>query len=344
MMKRPAFSTQFCRDCGPMSASPGFRIEKFSYNPMRSPLASRRRTSGSTMKLRLSLLSLLAIGVGVSAATPAETLYGATFDNQLVSFDSSDPSLFNSAIFLNGLVGGENVAGISFRPTTGQLYVVGTSSRLYTVNLVTGDLTQVGSGRFSPVISGTSFGDQFNPVADTNGLPSLRFVTDTRQNLRINANTGAVLVDGTINYTDATSPNPQVTDVAYTNSFAGATTTVPYGLETLTNNLVRFTNINAGQMVRVGSLGNNFSGLNGFDISGQTGIAYASLQVVGQSSSELYTINLATGLATSVGVLGAQGSNVQFRGLAVLPAPVPEPASIAVFGVGLVALLRRKRR
>jgi hypothetical protein len=53
----------------------------------------------------------------------------------------------------------------------------------------------------------------------------------------------------------------------------------------------------------VGALGVNTSDLVGFDISGSTGLAFASLTPPTGAGSSLYTINLATGAATLVGTI-----------------------------------------
>src|SRR5207249_880313 len=107
------------------------------------------------------------------------------------------------------------------RPAKHELVALGSTSRLYSIDTATGAATAIGSaGAFSLV--GTGFGIDFNPVADR-----LRLVSDADQNLRLNAN------DGTLTATDALlafaagdvnfGVNPDVTSVAYSNSFAGAT-------------------------------------------------------------------------------------------------------------------------
>jgi hypothetical protein len=72
----------------------------------------------------------------------------------------------------------------------------------------------------------------------------------------------------------------------------------------------------------------------GFDISGATGIAY--LLRGGPATAELYTLNLTNGQAALVGAIGAGISVVD-----ITAAPVPEPGSLALFGVFTAVMVRR---
>src|SRR4030095_15839230 len=110
--------------------------------------------------------------------------------------------------------GGENVLGIDFRPATGELYGLGSTSRLYRIDIANGAAVQVGAGPFSPLLSGTDFGFDFNPQSDR-----IRVVSDAEQNLRLNPDTLATFVDAALN------PAGNVVAAAYTNNFAGAVST-----------------------------------------------------------------------------------------------------------------------
>ena len=286
----------------------------------------------NTLKLSLAAGALLV--ASVANAQTAETIYGVTLDNQFVTFSSTNPSTISSSLFITGLANNENIAGIDFRPATGQLFAIGNASNLYTINVNTGAASLVAS--LGTTLNGVTFGMDFNPTVDL-----IRLTTSTNRNYRVNPTTGAVTTDG--NITVAGTANPAVTAVAYTNNFAGATSTQLYGLDTASNNLVLSSNPNAGTYTTVGSLGQNITGLSQFDISGNTGIAYAALETTGQSGSQLYTVNLGTGAATLVGNISTQSTASTLRALTVAPAPVPEPASIAAIGIGLAAMLRRRR-
>src|SRR5690606_16616327 len=106
------------------------------------------------------------------------------------------------------------------RPADGLLYVVSSTSRIYTLDAKTGALTF--KSALSTPLAGSQFGVDFNPVADR-----LRLVSNTGQNLRVDVTTGAATVDGAINGV----PGAVITASAYTNSFAGATSTQLYNLD-----------------------------------------------------------------------------------------------------------------
>ena len=102
-----------------------------------------------------------------------------------------------------------------------------------------------------------------------------------------------------------------------------------YGIDTGLDILVTQVASNRVRFGTVGAIGLNASAAGGFDVSGVTGTAYAALLPSGSSQSSLYTINLATGLATPVGVING---GLVISALTV--APVPEPASIALVAHG----------
>jgi hypothetical protein len=91
--------------------------------------------------------------------------YGLTSTNQLVTFDVRTPGTVSNAIQITGLQAGEDLVGIDVRPATGELYAVGSTSRLYVINPTTGVATQRGAV-LSPALSGTAFGVDLQPVVD----------------------------------------------------------------------------------------------------------------------------------------------------------------------------------
>ncbi len=256
-----------------------------------------RFTRHSFMAVPFLLALFLFAGLTNAYAVP---IFGVTTTNGLVRFESTSPLSITNVATITGLQAGETILGIDFRPANGQLYALGSSSRLYTINPRTGVATQVGAaGAFT--LSGTDFGFDFNPTVDR-----IRIVSNTGQNIRVNPN------DGTLAGTDTNlNPGtPTVTATAYSNDFAGSTTTTQYDIDTGTDQLFIQNPPNAGTLTLVGALGVDASGVNGFDIASRgigsgigSNVGFAALTVGGASG--LYTINLTTGAATLVGNLAA---------------------------------------
>lgn len=233
---------------------------------------------------------------------------------------------------ITGLQSNEQILGIDFRPATGQLYGLGSSSRLYLLDTATAVATPVGNPFVIP-LSGSSFGFDFNPVVDR-----IRITSDADQNLRVNPNTGAVVdfnlattvidPDGNLSYSNGANPN--VVGSAYLNSDNDAATgTVLYNIDTAQDTLVTqgtttgSVSPNSGQLFTVGSLGFDATSPLGFDIvtSNGSNAAYAIFanRNTGRNftPSTLFTINLATGAATPLGrIVDAQN----IVGFAITPA------------------------
>ena len=284
----------------------------------------------------LSQALAVAAVAAVGAAAHAELAYGVTIDNRLVSFDTANPTALLSVQQITGQSQFDLTLGIDFRPATGELYAIGSSNTMYRINTATAVASAVGAP-FSPVLSGVEFGFDFNPTVDR-----IRVTSDNGQNLRLNPITGQnAAVDAALNYAagDANfGQAPRIVGSAYTNNFAGATTTTLYNLDSRLDILVTQIPPNNGTLNTVGSLGMDISSLAGFDISGQSAVAYAAVVRDGDFRSWLTTVNLQTGALTPVAPIG--GNDLLIRDLAV----VPEPASLLAFGeLGLLAARRRRK-
>jgi hypothetical protein len=159
----------------------------------------------------------------------------------------------------------------------------------------------------------------------------------------MNPLTGAVQLVATDLFYGPADPNfgvdPNVVSSAYTNNVADALTTQLYGIDSGLNILVTQAN-NAGTLGTVGPLGVDIIATGGFDISGTTGIAYAAFQPTNAAQSSLYTINLATGAATNLGVIDG---GLVVHALTVAPA-IPEPATLALASMALAAIPLVRRR
>ena len=297
------------------------------------------------MNRSLALLTLAVILLVASPLAQAETIFALATDNSLLSFDSGSPGKTTRIGTISGLIPGESVVGIDFRPATGQLYSLSLApvgptffGRLSIIDPVTAAATPLG-GRLDPgVVTGNAYGINFDPVADV-----LRVVSDAGRNLRVSPVTGQVLnVDAALAYAPGDSHfgvNPKVVGIAYTNSFVGATATRLFGVDSSLDNLVAQDPPDGGLLHTVGPLGFNTSATAGLDISGATGVAYAALNAdIGVFLSGLYTIDLSNGSAKLVGTIGSGGPLI--RGIAVAAAaPVPEPASWALVVAAMLGFL-----
>ncbi|MFO0972823.1 MAG: DUF4394 domain-containing protein [Phycisphaerae bacterium] len=264
--------------------------------------------------------ALLLAAALLPAVTPARaqvTIYVFDGSSNLLRFNSAAPQTILITRAITGLQPGENLVGIDFRPATGGLYGVGSSSRLYLIDPQTGVSTQAGTGIFSIPLNGTFFGTDFNPVTDR-----LRIVSDADVSIRINPDTAAITLDTPLTFAPGDAHaggNPSVDSVAYTNSVsAGAGATTLFGIDNALDVLVRIGGVdgmpsgNTGQLTTIGPLGVD-TGVTCFDI-GPDGAAYAALTPGGFST--LNRIDLTTGAATAVGPIG---NLVVARGMAVAP-------------------------
>lgn len=253
------------------------------------------------------------------------TAYALTPANRIVGFSLANPGSVISDLPVTGLPTGESLLGIDYRPANGVLYGVGASNRLYTVNPKTGEASQVGSGQFAVPLTPGAAGFDFNPTVDR-----IRFVNQAGQNARLNPDTGAIVdsdtlaggiqLDGNLAYRagDRNFGNiPGVAAAAYTNNFAGATSTTLFAIDTNLDVLVRQDPPNNGVLNTIGPLGIDAGTVLGFDVRSVGGneTALAAIDVAGVSS--LYNINLTTGRASLVGQIG-DGRSIQGLALTLI--------------------------
>lgn len=268
---------------------------------------SRSKRILSTFFLCAFSLTFAAIEV---AAQANFTVFGVTTTNNLVRFNSSRPGIILSTTAITGLQGGESIRGIDFRPASGQLFGLGSNSRIYRIDTFSGVATFVGT--LTTPLLGTDFGFDFNPVPDR-----IRITSDTEQNLRANPNDGTNVVDAPLAYASGDpnfGANPNIVASGYTNSFAGTATTTLYNIDSNLNILTTQVPPNNGTLNTIGGLGVDVTGEAGFDISTGNNTALASFQTSGGTSSSLYSVNLTSGAATLIGPIGG---GAVIRGIAI---------------------------
>ena len=154
---------------------------------------------------------------------------------------------------------------------------------MYSIDSTSGSATK--KSQLSVTLTGTSFGVDFNPTVDR-----LRITSDTGQNLRANVDTGATLVDTTLNYTAGT-PASGIVGSAYTNNDADPNTaTTLYDIDSTLDQVAIQAPPNAGSLNPTGKLGVDTGSAAEIDIystirNGTTVdvMGYAALTVGGRS-------------------------------------------------------------
>jgi Domain of unknown function (DUF4394) len=254
----------------------------------------------------------------VSVTVEVGDTVALTASGKLMSFNRSAPGTTVGTVAISGLAAGESLIGIDYRPADGLLYGLGSGGTVYTIEPSTGTATakatlKAAAGDDNPftALAGTDFGVDFNPAADR-----LRIVSDSGQNLRINVDTGDTITDGAI--APAASGVAQVSAAAYSNAFAGATTTQLFVLDAGTGTLHLQDPPNNGTLGAGLPLGIVATSVNGFDIDARNNTGYAVVGAAGAVT--LVTVNLTSGAAVSV---GAVAGGEAIKGLALQQPAAP---------------------
>jgi hypothetical protein len=267
---------------------------------------------------------------GSAGVSDGATIWAIDQHNTLFSFDSANPAVIQTARHLNNV---QNAQAIDFRPADNLLYILDATGSLFRL-----DVNVIPSGnQFNPSatlqqvtgLNGTSFGFDFNPVADR-----LRVTSDTDVNLSHEVGVATTV------QTTLTAPygNPTIVGSAYSNNFAGSGTTFLYNIDAGIDELTVQDPPAPGVQAAGGMLGVDVRSEElGFDIESGTNIAFMAANPAGQRDSVLYTVSLTVGTATSIGLIG-QG--ILVRDIAVV---IPEPSGMAMAAIGVTVLGRRRR-
>ena len=294
------------------------------------PRGPRRRAAAAAAALVGSAAIVVLAPPGsppVSAAVVGGPVYGLTTDNRLVAFDDAAPGTLLQDTTITGLQTGETVVGFDVRPATGELVavaVVGATGRMYVIDTSNGVARPIGAAAFSTSLpTGGTWSVDFNPTVDR-----VRLVHSSGANYRLDPNTGA------LGATDTNVAPAKPSALAYDRSTVPApSATTLFVIDDVANTLGRIGGVdgtpspNAGATTPIGPLGVDPDADSvAFDIAPQ-GDAIASMTVGGTTS--LYTLNLATGAATSVGAIGA--GTATLRDLA---APRPPRGAVVALAAG----------
>lgn len=252
--------------------------------------------------------------LALAPALRAQTVFALSGDN-LLTFDAAAPALILSNTAITGVDANYTISGMDFRPATGELYALGYNqsngeARLYVIQKTTAVATAVGMAAVTLDTGMNKIGFDFNPTVDR-----IRVTGSSNSNYRLHPVTGAlVAVDGDLAFAPAdpnAGTNPSIGAVAYTNSYIGAATTTLYNYDDSLGILTSQIPPNNGTLNTVGSLGivlnlNNQTADMDITFDAVTGLNIAWFVASDdQSFSDmLYTINLQTGVATLVGLVG----------------------------------------
>jgi hypothetical protein len=252
-------------------------------------------------------------------ADRAEKAVAVTASNKLLKFNAGRPDRILTTLNITGLQPGETLLGIDYRVAKDQLYALGSSGRLYTLNEDTAVASAVGMP-FVVKLEGTQFGFDFNPTVDR-----IRVVSNTGQNLRLHPDTGAVVdsnpalegvqIDGKLTYAVGDinfGKAPATVGAAYSYNKADTKITTNFALDAAAGTLVTqgsreglvpAVSPNTGQLFTIGSLGMTFNNAS-FDIQALSDVAFAALNSDGSTASRWVMIDLKTGAAKSLGTVG----------------------------------------
>lgn len=246
----------------------------------------------------------------------------------LLRFYSSSPGNVDTRT-VSGVVDGETLVGIEYRPWYGQLLALGINAgadtgTLYRMDPLSGALTIQGSASQIAFVNEGGGTTDLPPAASGYGISfdgeRLGVVTSTGLNFRVRPDTGGPVDDdssapGITPSTPQSGPASDATGAAFTNAFAGAEATTRYALSVSTQSLHRldFGGVHAtGLPILLNGSPLSFGALNGFAIQTHVrtltyqapvtqGIGYAVLTASG--TTKVYAIDLTTAALSDLGTL-----------------------------------------
>lgn len=246
------------------------------------------------------MVALLFTSATAATAQSGGPVFGLTPYNELIGFDRSNPGEIDSRVAIDG----EQMVGVDFRPATGELWGVGVSGAVYTIDPASGAVTV--QGQITEALQGNIISVDFNPVPD-----AIRVVSDTGQNLRL-ANLDEEIetnVDGNLAYAEGDANagvQPNVVANAYANNLDGVEDTVLYNIDSALGITTIQEPPNDGVQNTVGALGVPTTNNAGYDITSLSGVdeAFVALQPAEGQGSVFYSQDLASGAVAEIGAIG----------------------------------------
>lgn len=247
----------------------------------------------------------------------AQQLMVLTDNGQLALMqDVASPATLSQNMAITGVPAGMMIAGIDYRPNTGELYglaynsAAGTNNaQLVVINTTTGMANAIGSPVSLNLGSG-GIGFDFNPAVDR-----IRIVAENGMNYRLHPVTGAlVATDGNLAYAVGdihAGTTPHIVACGYTNSYIGSEATTLYNYDKGLDVLVSQVPPNNGTLNTIGTSGlavNMANPTTGMDIYfnpvTKTNMAFINANVGTASNDNLYSVNLSSGQTSNLGNIG----------------------------------------
>ncbi|MFN7117382.1 MAG: DUF4394 domain-containing protein [Saprospiraceae bacterium] len=262
-----------------------------------------------------------------------QLIFGWTANNNLITFDSENPSVIRSSKPITGLPGGQLLVGMDFRPATGELWAmsynrVNGASMLYTLDTATAVLNPRSSVPFTLDlgINASALIFDFNPTVDR-----IRVMGENGRNYRLNPNTGGIAAtDGNLNYKSGDRnafSTPRIGTGAYTNNFNTSTATTLYDYDVNLNVLATQIPPNDGTLNTLGNSGITINPADPtidldifYDFVTQSNIAYLVANVGNSRNDQLYTVDLMTG---RVALMGQIGNGIALANIAIPVDSIP---------------------
>lgn len=302
-------------------------------------LATGAATALSPIGLPLQIDDIaVQIEQNIPAQVTGQLVYALTANNSLISFDSELPGVVRSITSTSGVFAAQPLAGLDFRPATGELYAIGYNNasgmaRLYTLNLSTGAATAIGtdSVMLMPGMGTITF--DFNPTVDR-----IRVMGSNGSNFRMHPLTGAVAAtDGNLSYAVGdvnAGASASIGAGAYTNSFNGSTATTlldyDYGLNVVASQIPP----NNGTLNTIGASGITVNAASPtidmdifYEYADGSNTAYLSANTGATMNDGFYEVNLTTGAATLIGNIGL---GIAVKNIAVFLDTPPPPSTTFV--------------
>lgn len=251
---------------------------------------------------------------------PVEPLTGVLLylltktSNRLLTIDSDNPSVIRTLTTIVGVRPGYTIVGLDVRPADLKLYALAynrasTNYQLYTITPGTGAATPIGDTTQTMMLGTGDVAFDFNPVVDRIRVISAQ----TRNNYRLNPNTGAIAAtDAMVAYSPA-DPNasvvPQIGSAAYSNNYRGTTLTTLFAVDDSVGSIVTINPPNAGTIytiagnVYVPTQGDKSSDVDFYYDSADGNFGFMVLNASPSLNDDLYRVG-ETGAAERVGPIG----------------------------------------